>query len=193
MVDIMHMFRMLVFSLTMTWLKFRYIGEQVGWLELPLQVQSISDPCAHVRKSDDTNLMKWTLAEVPSCQIFIVWKDNVIICCITLMAFRENPRSVLPLFRCEAPGITNKLSTVRFEVITGVLLRMEVFWDMTLCHWASGFWYFTGLWGLHFEGTSGPVYLDSLVLKTRELWSFKTSGHLSQEHSITFQKPEILS
>jgi len=71
--------------------------------------------------------MKRTLAEVPSGQIFIVWEDNVIICCITLVAFSENPRSILSLFRCEASGRTNKLSTVRFAVITGVLLRMQVF------------------------------------------------------------------
>jgi len=83
--------------------------------------------------------MKRSLAEVPSGQIFIMWEDNVIICCIALVAFSENPCSILSLFRCEASGITNKLSTVRFAVITGVLLKMQVFWDMMLCHWAVGF------------------------------------------------------
>ena len=105
-----------------------------------------------------------------------MWEDNVIICCITLVAFSKNPRSILSLFRCEASGITNKLSTVRVEVITGVLLRMQVFWDTMLCHWASGFWYFTRLWDLHLEGTRGPVFLDSLALKTKELCSFKMLG-----------------
>ena len=128
-----------IFSSTTTQLKFRYSGEQVGWLELSLTVQSFSDPGGYLRKSDDTNLMKRTLAKVPSSQIFIMWEDNVIICCITLVAFSKNPRSILSLFRCEASGITNKLSTVRFEVITGVLLRMQVFWDTLLYHWAIGF------------------------------------------------------
>ena len=57
----------LVFSSTTAWLKFRHSAEQVCWLELLLEVQSFSDPGGHLRKSYDTNLMKWTLAEVPSC------------------------------------------------------------------------------------------------------------------------------
>jgi hypothetical protein len=133
-IEKMHISRTVVFSSTMTWLKLMYCGEEDGWLELSLQLQSFSEQTADLCKSDFTNLMEWTLVEVPSCQIFIMWKDNVIICCITLMAFSKNPCSILSLFRCEASGITNKLHTVRSEVITQVLLRMEVFWDMTLCH-----------------------------------------------------------
>lgn len=52
-----------------------------------------------------TNLMKWTLMEVPSCQVFIMREYNVIICCITLMAFCKNPSSIFSLFRCETSRI----------------------------------------------------------------------------------------
>jgi hypothetical protein len=96
------------------------MGNTLVGYNFPYKFLPFSDPGAHLHISDDTNLMKWTLAEVPSCQIFIVWKDNVIISCITLVAFSKNPRSILSLFRCEASGITHKLKTVRFEVTTGV-------------------------------------------------------------------------
>jgi hypothetical protein len=33
--------------------------------------------------------------------------------------------------------VTDRISGVRFEVLTAVLLRIQVFWDVTLCHWVS--------------------------------------------------------
>jgi len=27
---------------------------------------------------------------------------------------------------------------MRFEVLTAVMLKIQVFWDVTLCHWVSG-------------------------------------------------------
>ena len=30
----------------------------------------------------------------------------------------------------------------RFQALTAVLLKNQAFWDVTMCHWASIFWYF---------------------------------------------------
>jgi len=38
--------------------------------------------------------------------------------------------------------MSNKGITVRLEFLTVVLLRVQVFWDMTQCYWESGYWYF---------------------------------------------------
>ena len=32
----------------------------------------------------------------------------------------------------------------RFDVSTAVYMRIQVFWDVTPCHRASGFWFFKG-------------------------------------------------
>jgi hypothetical protein len=33
--------------------------------------------------------------------------------------------------------VTDRKSSVRFEVLTAVLLRIQVIWDVTFCHWVS--------------------------------------------------------
>ena len=40
-------------------------------------------------------------------------------------------------------------SDARFVVLTTVLLRIKVFIDVMLCHWASGFWCFEGFYHHH--------------------------------------------
>jgi hypothetical protein len=44
----------------------------------------------------------------------------------------------------------------RFEVLTVVWLRIQVFQDVMLCHWASGSWCFKGSWHLHLHALSSP-------------------------------------
>jgi hypothetical protein len=39
-----------------------------------------------------------------------------------------------------------------FEVLTAVLLKIDVVWDVMLCHWVSVPWHFEGLWYLHLQG-----------------------------------------
>lgn len=45
---------------------------------------------------------------------------------------------------------------VRFEVLTVVLLRTQVLWDVTLCSWASGVSYFKEMWYLQNANSHSP-------------------------------------
>jgi len=38
-------------------------------------------------------------------------------------------------------GAEKKIITARFYVLTAVLLKMQVLWDVVLCHWASISWH----------------------------------------------------
>ena len=78
--------------------------------------------------------------------------------------------------------------------------RIQVFWNVMLCQWMSGSWWFAGLWCLHFQGSSRPrrivVFLGLLTLKTKASQSFSTLGttySLTQQHSCTFWKTSVFS
>jgi len=43
---------------------------------------------------------------------------------------------------------------MRFQVLTVVLLRIQVFWDVALCCWVSGSQHLKGTWCLHRQGSS---------------------------------------
>jgi hypothetical protein len=40
---------------------------------------------------------------------------------------------------------------MRFEFLTAMLLRIQDFWDMTLCHVVSGSQHFEGSWCIHLD------------------------------------------
>jgi hypothetical protein len=71
---------------------------------------------------------------------------------------------------------------VRTEVLTVVLLKIWVFWDVTVCHWASNSWCLEEPWCLHLQGQAVQV-----SLKMEALQSFKTSitTHPVTQHCFT--------
>jgi len=36
------------------------------------------------------------------------------------------------------------------------ILRIQVFWNVKLCHWVSGSWHLNGIWYLHVRESRGP-------------------------------------
>jgi hypothetical protein len=64
-----------------------------------------------------------------------------------------------------------------------VLLKIEVFFDMMLCHWALHCQNFEESWCLHLEGMS---VLNCLTKNVKALLQFKTSGttHLTAQNHI---------
>jgi len=89
---------------------------------------------------------------------------------------------------CKSSGIWHcvigKVVPDIFMVLTVVLLRVQVFWDMTLCHWESGSWYFYGSYSGTVEDASLLEYYTVslgkwfLILWFLEwyCWGFKSSG-----------------
>jgi len=45
---------------------------------------------------------------------------------------------------------------MRSEVLTEMSLRMQVFQDVTMCHWMGGSWYFEGMMCLQNTGNHSP-------------------------------------
>lgn len=67
-------------------------------------------------------------------------------------------------FRCsDVHGLSRNLVWV-FEVLTAVLLRIHVFWDVMLCHWASGPRHSEASECLHLQASGSPkqVIFDCL-------------------------------
>ena len=57
-------------------------------------------------------------------------------------------------------NISYPLITVTFEVLSAVLLKIKVLWDMTSCRWISSSRRFGGFWLLHVRGEA-VLLLDS--------------------------------
>ena len=60
------------------------------------------------------------------------------------------------------------LKNARSEVLTLVLLKFQVFWDVTLCHLARSSWHFEGS---QLSSSSWSSSWDSLTLKIEALFS----------------------
>jgi len=87
----------------------------------------------------------------------------------------------------------NECTSVRSDILTVVLLMMHIFWDVILCHWVSGFWYFKKSRCLQNFGTIHPWHI-TISLRTcifyfyiqcryHLLWKHTTHLHLTE---VTF-------
>ena len=74
---------------------------------------------------------------------------------------------------------------MRFKVLTVVLLRNQEFWNMALCHWASG--------SQHFKRSWYFIFIDHAVTVI-DPWrsTLECQEPLTQHYSIAFQKTWIL-
>jgi hypothetical protein len=70
------------------------------------------------------------------------------------------------------PWIKNLL-LVRSDVLTVLLLIVQVFRDVILCHWVSSSWSFEGSFSV--KHLSWAVQEDCLTQKIKALWSFRMS------------------
>jgi hypothetical protein len=74
--------------------------------------------------------------------------------CAPIREVSEKGRSVGS--KCELHVIMMKLINSQhvgeFEVLTAVLLKVQIFWNAKLCGWVSGSWRVEGLWRLRNVG-----------------------------------------
>lgn len=81
---------------------------------------------------------------------------------------------------------------VRYEVPTAMSQRIQDFWDVALCHWASVSQHSKGSLYLHHQGQS-KNFLNCLILKMKALLSFKMLGTTPQQHSVTSHMTQIIN
>ena len=67
------------------------------------------------------------------------------------------------VIECLISVVVMWLKTVRYEVLTAVLLRSQVFWDVTLCCSVSGPLRFEGPWASVVPAPPAPSLLPSLL------------------------------
>ena len=68
-------------------------------------------------------------------------------------------------------------SFMRFEIFIAVLLRIQVFLDMTLCHWAWGSWHFDKMLCLCLQGSSSPrAFIEYFPMFQRNFWNLLLSN-----------------
>jgi hypothetical protein len=78
----------------------------------------------------------------------------------------------------------------RFELLSGLLLKNQVLWDVTLCHWVNTSQPFYGLYCLRLQGYA--FFLDCLSLKKKAVRYFETSVTIYQTHlEIEFSYSDV--
>jgi len=81
-------------------------------------------------------------------------------------------------------------SNTRFEVLTAVWLRIQVFWQVALCYVVHGPQCFEGTWWLYIQGFSGPrrilfLWLLSVIQRHKSVFQIivKISNNIIREYS----------
>ena len=87
----------------------------------------------------------------------------------------------------------NRLSFVRFQVLSTLLPKIQVFWDVTLCHGVSSLWCFKESWCLHLQDQASllPVFPN---LETSKRTCCMTWYYIPQTclHTFILHKPECV-
>ena len=80
---------------------------------------------------------------------------------------------------------TKSINHLRFQVLTAVVMKIWILWEVTPCWLADIYLHFRGLWCFHIQGPA--VFLGYWTLKMKVLWSFETSVtvYLSTQHEIS--------
>jgi hypothetical protein len=85
---------------------------------------------------------------------------------------------------------------VRSEILTKVLQRIQIFWDVILCHQVSGPWHFERFWCICLLVSSSQKRIASWTVwpwRWRHYSHFKQWEPPTQQHSIISQSIWILS
>jgi len=59
--------------------------------------------------------------------------------------------------------LKTRFCNVKPEILKVALRKIQVFWDVMLCHWVSGFHCFEGLLCLHLLGSNSQKETDELL------------------------------
>lgn len=79
----------------------------------------------------------------------------------------------------------NVLKGIFFSEVNS-LVKVQVFWDFMLCHWASSYQLFKWSYCLHRQGQ--VFFVDYFTLRTKALGSFETPRATHPGTSVTYQK-----
>jgi len=102
-----------------------------------------------------------------------VTSENTVNLCLDLPLIEHPSCSTHSYWQC------NKAQCMRFEVLTAVLLEVEIFWDVTQFHWVNS--------SPRFQGVISPrKFLNCLTLRVKPLRSFETpcTIHPTTQHHI---------
>ena len=92
---------------------------------------------------------------------------------------------------CSAMSMTQWYQHMRLKVLTPVLLRIQVFWEVMLCYRVSGSSYMKGQSAFHLEGQATQ---ECLALKMKVLQSpetLETTQPMTLENLVIFQQNPI--
>lgn len=79
------------------------------------------------------------------------------------------------------------IHVMKLEFRTGVLLRIHIFWGVTLWCWMSSSHHFKGWSHLHRQRQTVQLVFDCLTLKKKLLWPFGIVENTMQWQSVTSQ------
>jgi hypothetical protein len=79
------------------------------------------------------------------------------------------------------------LYLMKLEFRTGMMLRIHIFWGVTVWCWMSNSHHFEGSCHLHRQWQTVQLVLDCLTLKMKLLWSSEIVENTMQWHSATSQ------
>ena len=77
----------------------------------------------------------------------------------------------------------NDCTSVRYDILTAVLLMIHIFWDVTVCHWVSGFCYFKKSWCLQNFGTTCPWHITTNLKSCIFHFYIQCCYHLLLKHT----------
>lgn len=89
---------------------------------------------------------------------------------------------------CSAMSMTQRYQHMRFKVLTPVLLRIQVLWEVMLCYRVSGSSHMKGQSAFHLEG---QAIQDCLALKMKALQApetLETTQPMTLENLVIFQQ-----
>ena len=114
-----------------------------------------------------------------------------------VMLVMQNKYSKPPTHPWSLLYVVYSLETaVRFEILAAVLLKKQIIWNVMLCCWMFGSWWFKEKMFLHVQCQAVRAFhscLDCLTLKMKAPWSLRCQKPLTQQHNIISKRSQKLS
>jgi len=80
--------------------------------------------------------------------------------------------------------IRSRMAYSRFEVLTAVLLKIQIFCDIMLCDWVSGSWWSEGLEYLHLWKSAWPLKMKTVSVATHPATNYGVWKDLNRHTKI---------
>jgi hypothetical protein len=92
-------------------------------------------------------------------------QSHIFCCCCVYRLVHK-----LEAHHCIHDGV--EICNVRYYILTAALLKIQAFWDVTMCHWVSGSWFCVGSQCLHIWSEATQ---ELQIVKMKALRSFRMS------------------